>query len=132
MSPLHHLQHVKRWPRKGLRPSVYNNHGLGFIMPSTGCGDFVCFSKIVENIPFERIGRVIGFSLTVYGYVKIVIIGYRYSQKLLTKFREQRQKNNLKKSNFGSLKKQAQFLVISIYGSPSVRRRASIYKFAVS
>ena len=118
------LQHVKRWKRKPLRPSVYNNQNLGFIMPGNGFG---FSSETIARIPFQRIGQVVGVSLTLYGYSRVVIFAYRYGQKLITKFKEERQKNKFKKSE---LLKQAQFLTISIYRCPSVQRTVSIYRFA--
>jgi len=83
-------------------------------------------SDIIECIPFETIGKIVGVGLTAYGYYKIVVTSYRYSQKLITKFKEHQQ-NKLKKYRSTLLHRQINFLAISICNCPSVRRRLLIY-----
>ena len=108
------------------RPSQ-NNGNIGFIMPGTG--DFSFLSEIIAKIPFKEIGQLVGLSLTLYAYYKISITGYRYSQKLISKFKEHRQ-NKLLKSGSTRLDRQANFLVVSICNCASFRRTFLIYKFA--
>ena len=58
---------------------LYNRrNNVAFITP------FRC-SRIIEAIPFEQIGRTIGFSLSIYFYGRIIISAYRYGQQLIVK-----------------------------------------------
>ena len=94
-----HLEYVKKWSRKHVRRPYRNNGSLGFIMP--GSGDFSFLSETISKIPFKQIGQLVGLSLTFYGYYKIVVTGYRYSQKLAYKFkRARRSKLLLKQASF--------------------------------
>lgn len=68
-----------------IRPPGYNTNGMGFIMPNA-----VLSSNIIAAIPFEHIGRAIGFGLAVYSYSKVVILAYRYGQQFLSKYRSDR------------------------------------------
>lgn len=77
--------------RKLSRSNNNGNGNISYIMP----GNAINFSEIIVSIPFEKIGRAVGFSLTIYGYYRMTIMGYRYSQKLIAKFTENRKKNNL-------------------------------------
>jgi hypothetical protein len=116
--------HLKRFMRKDLRPSAYDNSGLGFVMPSgTNC---IVFSELIEKIPFETIGRFIGLGISVYGYSKLIIIGYRYSQQLISKLKDKK-----RKYKSALIKKQAQFLIISFYRFSRLRNTVSIYKLAI-
>ena len=110
--------------RKPMRGAAYANNYMGFIVPG---GEFR-FSEVIEKIPFQKIGEVVGVGLTVYGYYKIVSVGYRYSQKLITKYKENRQKIKLKNQVFV----QAKTLVVSLYSRPSVRRNLLIHRFIIS
>jgi len=130
-------EHLKKRLSRELKksnPESYGNTGLAFVVPGN---DFAVCSEIIGSIPLDKIGRLIGIGLSIYGYGKMVIIGYRYSQKLLTKFKQVRknQQNNLDKINSRLVKIQAQFLVISILRCPSFSKAASIhtvYMVAVS
>ena len=121
-----HLQHyIKNLkPRKPMRGSGYGNNYMGFIVPG---GEFK-FSEIIEKIPFQKIGEVVGLGFTVYGYYRIVLVGYRYSQKLITKYKENRQKIKLKNQVFV----QAKTLVVFLYSRPLVRRNPLIHRFIIS
>ena len=52
--------------------AFYGTNGMAFAMPGS-----------CENIPFHTIGRVVGISLAIYGYSKLIIAAYRYSQQLI-------------------------------------------------
>ena len=121
-----HLQHyIKNLkPRKPMRGSGYGNNYMGFIVPG---GEFK-FSEIIEKIPFQKIGEVVGLGFTVYGYYRIVSVGYRYSQKLITKYKENRKKIKLKNQVFV----QAKTLVVFLYSRPLVRRNPLIHRFIIS
>ena len=121
-----HLQHyIKNLkPRKPMRGSGYGNNYMGFIVPG---GEFK-FSEIIEKIPFQKIGEVVGLGFTVYGYYRIVLVGYRYSQKLITKYKENRKKIKLKNQVFV----QAKTLVVFLYSRPLVRRNPLIHRFIIS
>ena len=97
-----------------LNPNRMNGNGMAFVMPG-----------YCDNIPFQTIGQVIGISLTIYGYSKLVIAAYRYSQQFIIKYK----KNN----NFIlEVRAQARFTVISLNKCPSVLKTKAIYKFAIS
>jgi hypothetical protein len=97
--------HLQSYVRKGFQQPFGVNNGLSFVMPS-GTNSIV-WSRVIEQIPFERIGRIVGIGFTVYGYTKLVIVSYRYGQQLLTKFKSNR-KNALvlskRKSRIRSIK----------------------------
>mgnify|MGYP007080223405 CR=1 FL=1 len=76
-------QHLQRYANKNIRPPYYNLNGLGFIMPGQQN-----FSEIIAMISFETVGKVIGFSLSIYGYSKLIIIGYRYGQQWISKYKK--------------------------------------------
>lgn len=80
--------HLQSYVRNGFQQPFGVNNGLGFVMPS-GTNSIV-WSQVIEQIPFEIIGRIVGIGFTVYGYTKIVIVSYRYGQQLLTKFKSNR------------------------------------------
>lgn len=119
--------HLQKWakPRIPLRRTFDNNQNLCFVMPGNFNG-MIGLSDIIECIPFETIGKIVGVGLTAYGYYKIVVTSYRYSQKLITKFKEHRQ-NKLKKYRSTLLRRQINFFVISICNCPSLHRRLLIY-----
>lgn len=124
--PPHLQKHLQKWrkPRIPLGQSAYNNQNISFIMP----GNFIGVSSdIIERIPFETIGKVVGVGLTGYYYYKIVVTAYTYSQKLITKFKEHRQ-NKLIKYRSKLLHRQVNFLAISICNCPSFRRTFLIYQ----
>jgi len=117
--------HLQKWAKRRipLRRTFDNNQNLSFVMPGNFHGmSAIGLSDIIECIPFETIGKIVGVGLTAYGYYKIVVTSYRYSQKLITKFKEHQQ-NKLKKYRSTLLHRQINFLVISICNRPSVRRR---------
>lgn len=122
------LPHLQKWgkPRIPLRQSAYNNQNISFIMPGNFTG-VSYLSDIIERIPFETIGKVVGVGLTAYGYYKIVVTAYSYSQKLISKFKEHRQ-NKLIKYRSKLLHRQVNFLAISICNCPSFRRTFLIYQ----
>ena len=104
---------------------------MGFIMPGSrfNVGDFSLLSETISKIPFQQIGEIVGWGLTAYGYYKIVITGYRYSQKLITKYKKNCLKIELKNV---LVIKQAKFVVISLYRIPSVSRTLLIGRVAIS
>jgi hypothetical protein len=96
--------HLRKYMNKDIRPPAYNPDGMGFIMPRP----FIMgMSNVLEKIPFEKIGRLVGVSIAVYSYGKIIVIAYRYTQQFISKFKQQRK--------FKLLRKQAMFLITEIY-----------------
>lgn len=59
------------------------NTGLSFVMPGSTNG--IVWSEVIESIPFEKIGRVVGIAISVYGYSKLIIASYRYGQQFVYK-----------------------------------------------
>ena len=57
--------------------------GLSFVMPGSTNG--IVWSEVIEIIPFEKIGRVVGIAISVYGYSKLIIASYRYGQQFVYK-----------------------------------------------
>ena len=61
------------------KPTAFLNrnsmNGMTFIVPG-------------DNIPFQKIAQVVGISLTIYGYSKLVIAAYRYGQQFITKYKK--------------------------------------------
>ncbi len=96
---------LEKYYDPGLRARI-NSGNLGFVMP----GHFP--SEILDTIPFELIGKIIGGSLAIYGYSRLVIKCYRYGQKLITKYRSIRKKK--------LILKQARFLVSALIPRPTV------------
>jgi hypothetical protein len=121
-----HLQHyIKNLkPRKLMRGSAYAGNYMGFVLP----GGEIGFSEIIEKIPFQKIGKVVGVGFTVYGYYRIVLVGYRYSQKLITKYKENRKKIKFKNEVFV----QAKFVVVSLYFNPFVQKSLLINRFIMN
>jgi hypothetical protein len=115
------LQYLEEWSRKTVRRPYGNNGNLGFIMPGVGSGDFSFLSETIAKIPFKQIGQLVGLSLTLYGYSKIVVTGYRYSQKFAYKFKQARRSK--------LLLKQASFIVNFFNYSQNSRK---IYKTIIS
>ena len=110
------LQNLRR------KLSRKNNNGqISYIMP----GNRIDFSEIIVSIPFEKIGQTVGFTLTIYGYYRITIAGYRYSRKLISKFSENRKKNKLRKlrKNYRLI---LEFLVTAY--SPIIKRELLYFK----
>ena len=101
-----------RRPRAFLNPNGTN--GMTFVMPGS-----------CENISFHTIGRVVGISLTIYGYSKLIIAAYRYSQQFIIKYK-------INKNISLEFNTQVRFLVISLNKCPSLLKTKAIYKFAVS
>lgn len=119
-----HLQPRNYQPRKPMRRSAYGGKYMGFVMPD---GEFG-FSEIIEKIPFQKIGQVIGIGLTVYGYYRIVVVGYRYSQKLITKYKENRKKIKFENKVFV----QAKFLAVSLYPRPFMQKYLLMNRFIIN
>jgi len=121
-----HLQHyIKNLkPRKPMRGSAYAGNYMGFVRPGSEFG----FSEIIEKIPFQKIGEVVGVGFTVYGYYRIVLVGYRYSQKLITKYKENRKKIKFKNQIFV----QAKFVAVSLYFNPSVHKELLMNRFIIN
>jgi len=64
-------------------------------MPSgTNC---IIWSEVIERVPFETIGKFVGIGLSVYGYSKLIMVSYRYSQQLFNKFQTRRKSAVLRK-----------------------------------
>lgn len=121
------LQYLNRGVQQPRRLPLYHNQNLGFVMPGTGFSDFAFLSETIKHIPFQKIGQVVGFSLTVYSYSKIVIVGYQYSQKLIAKYKEKRKKQHLKRKT-KLLRKQAYFLALYFSKLPSIHKKLLIYR----
>jgi len=79
------------------RPLTFRTDGLGFIMPRS------ISSSVLERIPFQKIGKGVGFTLAVYSYSRMIIVAYRYGQQFLSKYKKQRRSN--------LIRKQASFLI---------------------
>ena len=94
--------------------AFYGTNGMAFAMPGS-----------CENIPFHTIGRVVGISLAIYGYSKLIIAAYRYSQQFIIKYKKN---NNI----VLELNTYVRFLVISLNKCPSIIKTKTIYKFATS
>jgi len=91
---------------------------LGFIMPGAVSGDFSFLSETIAKISFKQIGQLVGLSLILYGYYKIVVTGYCYSQKLA--FDESwlmKKRDNLEK--FGETTQAIKDLVTNMNNSPN-------------
>lgn len=99
-----------------LPPNTYSNKGVGFVMP--GAMDNVAVSSAIAKIPFEKIGRIVGYTISIYVYGKLIIKIYRYSQQLITKYKRQK------------IVKAARFLTASMYRSPSFRKQKRIARIA--
>ena len=120
-----HLQKYINQPRKPMmRRFAYRGKYMGFVMPGNEFG----LSEIIEKIPFQKIGQVVGVGLTFYGYYRIVIVGYRYSQKLIAKYKENRKKIKFKNEVFV----QAKFLAVSLYSNPFVYKNLLINRFSIN
>ncbi len=91
---------LQRFVDSSIRPLGFNPDGLDFIMsrpiPST----------LIESIPFEQIGQLVGFGIAVYGYSRVIIVGYRYGQQFLRKFKSKRR--------YVLIRKQKYFLIFKI------------------
>lgn len=99
-----------------MRDGYYGN--LGFIMPGAGSDDFSFLSETIAKISFKQIGQLVGLSLIWYGYYKIVVTSYRYSQKLA--FDESwlmKKRDNLEK--FGETTNDIKDLVTNMKNSPN-------------
>lgn len=96
-----------------------NTKDVSFIAPPN-----IAFSSIIEKIPFQQIGRVVGFTVSVYCYGKLVIKVYRYCQQLISKYKRRK------------FLKTAKVLTVALYNCPSLcqyrRRVAAVYRFALS
>ena len=83
---------VEGKPARGrFRPpthDLYNrrNHGA-FITEFRSTKQFRS-SRVIQSIPFEQIGRSVGLTLTVYGYVRITITAFRYGQQLIARYKK--------------------------------------------
>ena len=78
-----------------------------------------------DSIPLHTIGRVVGISLTIYGYSKLIVTAYRYGQQFISKYKKNKNINL-------EVNKKLRFLVISLNKCPYVLKIKAIYKFAVS
>ena len=101
-------------PRRFRRPlssyGIYRGNNAAFVMPYR-------YSAIIEAIPFEQIGRGIGFTLSIYCYGKIIVSGYRYGQKLIVKYKKKK------------LFKSAKLFTTLIYIRPALCRRRRLNHF---
>ena len=108
------LREFIRRSRTFLNPNGTN--GMAFVLPGS-----------CENIPSHTINRVVGISFTIYGYSKLIIAAYRYSQQFIIKYKNK--KNNNISLEFNT---QVRFLVISLNKCPYVLKPKTISKFALS
>lgn len=67
----------------------YSGKGVSFKMAPSD----VNFPGIIQKIPFEEIGRVVSFTISIYFYGKLIITCYKYGQRLLTQFKNKQFKN---------------------------------------
>jgi hypothetical protein len=99
--------------RRPINFGLYNGrNNVAFVMPYKA-------SAVIERIPFETIGRSIGFVISIYCYGKILIKSYRYGQQLIVKYE--------KKKFLKSIK----FITTLIYLRPALCKRRRVYRFAV-
>jgi len=119
-----HLQSRNFRPPKLSRGSAYDGKYTGFVMPGGGFG----LSEIIEKIPFQKVGQVVGIAITAYSYYKIVIVGYRYSQKLITKYKENRKQIKFENKVFV----QARYLAVSFYPRPFVQKYLLMNRFIIN
>jgi hypothetical protein len=91
---------LQRYVDPTIRPLNFNPGGLGFIMPRPISSTFLGY------ISFEQIGKLVGFGIAVYSYSRFIIVGYRYGQQFLSKFKS---KNKSK-----LIRKQKIFLIFKI------------------
>jgi hypothetical protein len=94
-----------------LRPSSFPATGLSWVMPQS------IPSTVIDFIPFEKIGHLVGFSITIYGYTRLSIFFYRYGKRVLRKFQSKRRSK--------LIKQQAVFLIVQIKRIISKRRLKS-------
>ena len=107
-------------PRRFRRPisgfGLYNRqNNMAFISPTS----FRC-SGIIETIPFEQIGRAVGFSISIYFYGRIILSAYRYGQQLIAKSKNKK-----------FLKATKLFMSLTCIRIQSTKRRR-LYHFVVS
>lgn len=101
---------------------LYNpRNNAAFIMPFRS-------SRIIEGIPFEKIGKTVGFSISIYCYGRIIITGYRYGQQLIGNYRKKKLLERKKKN----LLKASKLLISSIYTNKAVWKRKKLYYFVIS
>ena len=101
---------------------------IGIMVIISGSGDFFVLSETIAKIPFKQIGHL---SLTLYGFYKMTITGYRSTKKLMRKFKEHRH-NKLMKCRSTRLGRQANFLAVSIRNCPSLSRTFLIYNYVLN
>ena len=95
---------------------LYNRrNNVAFINPTP----FRC-SGIIETIPFEQIGRAVGFSISIYFYGRIILSAYRYGQQLIAKSKNKK-----------FLKATKLFMSLTCIRIQSTKRRR-LYHFVVS
>ena len=118
--------HSRRFMKNRLGPTTYTQtyDGISFAMP--GSRSSIIMSDFIEKIPFQQIGRVVGVAIAVYGYGKIIIVGYRYAQQLVSKY-QYNLKEKRKKSNSKLVKTQALCLIVLSNRLDSIQKRKSIY-----
>lgn len=104
-------QHLQTYMNKNIRPRSYDPGGLGFIMPNGFSSEFIA------QIPFATIGKTVGLTIAIYGYGKIIISGYRYTQQWVAKIKKQRQTK--------LIREQSLFLLIAVNRLPSLRQKKS-------
>lgn len=110
--------------------SVGGNSGLAFLTDSSISSissSRTSISQFMAYIPVKKYLLVGGSILTVYSYVKILILVYRYGKKTISKFSREK-----KMSSSQLLRKQARVLVNSFKETESQLRISRIYKFALS
>ena len=93
-------------------------NNAAFIMPFRA-------SRVIEVIPFEQIGKTVGFSISIYCYGRMIITAYRYGQQLIGKYKK-------KKLVRKKLLKISKLLLGSIYTNKAVWKRKKLYYFAIS
>ena len=123
--PLHLREKLKRKPFS--RPFGYSDRNLSFVTPCSFTGiPSMRLSQVIEIIPFEKIGKVVGVGLSVYGYYKVVTTGYHYGQILISKYNARRIKKKLYVC--------ANFLITNFDSKIAEldRKRLTIYRFAIS
>lgn len=104
-----------------LRRTAYGNNYDGIAFATPGLGQSIFISEIIERIPFQQIGKTVGICFSVYAYGKAIIVAYRYTQQLITKYKLRKKREY----NSKLVLKQARFLVTCFY------RHSSVYRTAV-
>jgi hypothetical protein len=76
-------------------------------------------SEFIEKITFEEIWQIVGIVRTISAYYTITVVVYQKAQKLITKYKEKRQK----KYNLKLKRKQIYFMIVCFEKLDSIRQQ---------